>query len=259
MNIIQSNFISFKPEDLPNTFEKKHHQTKPTFQKPSSHYLPFKLYDKVVFCNFSSDINKNIFTLYGLFIAVAIWFAAVLACFFATIMNANTNNTHESINWAYPMKYLRIIGFIQTICCLIWGLILDKGFAYTLKNPMKIITQKQFSIQSTFIGLSAALIIIKFLCPTTTSLDLFIIVEASLVAISVGQACGRIMCFVCGCCHGNEMEQHKWYSLYYSHPLTMIARRSSHLINKPLFPVQILASLLYFFQFAILFCAVVYV
>lgn len=77
--------------------------------------------------------------------------------------------------------------------------------------------------------------------------DFFEISDFIAPALALGQSIGRIGCFLAGCCYGKE--SHNLLAVKYTSAESLVP---NHLHNTPLYPVQLMESLLVFCLFLVL-------
>ncbi len=159
---------------------------------------------------------------YGLFVA-----AGVIIGIFTAVRLGKSNGM--------PAEQIMDMGFILVLSGIIGSrlvyVIID--FSHYLANPLDIFKLWQGGL--VFSGGLVAVIIVLIWYARRKNLSLWVIGDVWAPAAAIGQAIGRVGCFMAGCCYGKPTDI-SW-AVVFTNP------KSIAMLNIPLHPTQIYSSL----------------
>jgi len=114
--------------------------------------------------------------------------------------------------------------------------------SYYLKYPIEILKFWEGGLVFSF-GFASGFIVLLFLT-RKKGIPFLHMGDLWAPGLALGQAIGRIGCFLAGCCHGRETDS--WCSVTFTHPNSLAP------LNIPLYPTQLFHSFANFLIFVVL-------
>lgn len=151
---------------------------------------------------------------------------------------------HLSKSYGLDQKTLTDMAFYTVLVAILGSRI---GFvllepAYYFKRPLEVIKIWDGGLVFSF-GLLFGIVTL-YLLSRKKGIQFFLMADLWAPGLALGQAIGRIGCFLAGCCYGRETDS--WCAIRFTHPESLAP------LNVGLYPTQLFHSLANFIIFAVL-------
>jgi phosphatidylglycerol:prolipoprotein diacylglycerol transferase len=122
----------------------------------------------------------------------------------------------------------------------IFWILVSPGADFYFKNPQHILAVWEGGLS--FEGMLLGGIVTAFFAARHYKLSFFKLLDSAAPALAIGYGIGKFACFFNGCCHGIVVPQ--WWPHFFPFVNVFTDPRSEcEILNKPLYPTQLLNSL----------------